>query len=174
MNWLTDWLGWRKERQLLKERLESAENRVKYMGREATITYQTLKMYHQELQLAHAALRRKGKALKMLHKQRHTKGGGRMEQQARKLLYDLTHVDNDWKCCVDRPDADEQIAKALRAAYTDGLEAAARILDNMDGETYNLSRQLLDDSGKTLTVAAKRIRQQAQDACFATKETRDE
>lgn len=74
MNWLTDWLGWRKERQILRERLESAENRVRYMNRELTITYQTTKMYRQELQLAHAALRRKGKALKRLHKQRHTKG----------------------------------------------------------------------------------------------------
>lgn len=74
MTWLTDWWHWRTERQLLMERLKSAEERVKQLQRNGEINSRTIAMYGHELRLAHAALRRKGQALKRLHKQRHAGG----------------------------------------------------------------------------------------------------
>lgn len=69
MTWLTGWWRWRTERRVLMERLTSAEDRVKQLQRHGEIHSRTIAMYGHELRLAHAALRRKGKALKRLHKQ---------------------------------------------------------------------------------------------------------
>lgn len=66
-------MGWwnnRRERRILQERLTDAETSIKQLRRYQQINSQLLALYLNELRLAHAALRRKGKALKMLHKQR--------------------------------------------------------------------------------------------------------
>ena len=70
MKWRSEWWNWRKERKILTEQLQWAQDRVSQLQRYQAINSQLLAMYLKELQLAHAALRRKGKALKMLHKQR--------------------------------------------------------------------------------------------------------
>lgn len=103
-----------------------------------------------------------------------------MKQQAKELLYDLTHVDNDWECCVDRPDAVTQIEKALRAAYADGLDAAAkdlnervencfkilsdgRVLTNKESGEWRARMELLKSLREQLWQQAKQIHQQAKE-----------
>jgi hypothetical protein len=70
MKKLIDWWRWRKENKILMERLASAEDRVQQLQRRQQINHQTIAMYQKELMFSHAALQRKGRALKMLHKQR--------------------------------------------------------------------------------------------------------
>lgn len=74
MKSLKEWWRWRKDRQIFTERLASAEDRVRQLQRYQQINSRLLGMYMNELRLAHAALRRKGKALKSLHKERMARG----------------------------------------------------------------------------------------------------
>ena len=54
--------------QILRERLQATEDRLRQLQRYQAIHYTTQIVMQRELALAHAALRRKGKALKVLHK----------------------------------------------------------------------------------------------------------
>ena len=56
-----------KEIELLKERLKSAEDRARQLQGYQQIHYTTVLVMQRELANAHAALRSKGKALKILH-----------------------------------------------------------------------------------------------------------
>ena len=62
-------MWWTKEKEiaLLKERLKSAEDRVRQLQRYQEIHHTNALVMQRELANAHAALRRKGKALKILH-----------------------------------------------------------------------------------------------------------
>ena len=62
------WWTKAKEIAILKERLKSAEDHVRQLQRGQEISYANALMMQRELTNAHAALRRKGKALKILHK----------------------------------------------------------------------------------------------------------
>ena len=53
---------------IVKEQLASALNRIKQLQEYRQIHYTTILVMQRELTNAHAALRRKGKALKILHK----------------------------------------------------------------------------------------------------------
>ena len=65
MKW---WFELKHEVERLTDRLKSAEDSIRRYQRYAEIHYQTQLVMQRELANAHAALRRKGKALKILHK----------------------------------------------------------------------------------------------------------
>ena len=56
------------EIKILRERLKATEDRLSQLQRYQAIHYTTQLVMQRELANAHAALRRKGKALKILHK----------------------------------------------------------------------------------------------------------
>ena len=63
------WFGSdRQNLEIVKERLASAEDRIEDLQAYHQIHYTAMIVMQRELANAHAALRRKGKALKILHK----------------------------------------------------------------------------------------------------------
>ena len=54
-------------------------------------------------------------------------------QRAERLLHDLTHVDTEWKCCLEHPQSIEKImafaATARQEAMREGMELAAEEAD---------------------------------------------
>ena len=72
-------MWWTKAREIaiLTERLKNAEDRVRQLQLYQGVHYADMLVMQRELANAHAALRRKGKALKILHKRMQTNKEGK-------------------------------------------------------------------------------------------------